>query len=65
MSVQELEVAITQLPPQELAQLMAWLLEYHAKVWDQEIEADLEAGRLDAVLTEVDQEIEAGLVRPL
>jgi hypothetical protein len=65
MSVQEIEVAITQLPPQELAQLMVWLLEYHAKVWDQEIEGDLEAGRLDAVLAEVDQEIEAGLARPL
>ena len=44
---------------------MAWLLEYHAKVWDQKIEADLEAGRLDAVLADVDREYEAGLARPL
>ena len=65
MSVQELEVAITRLPPHELTKLMAWLVEYHAKVWDQEIEADLEAGRLDAVLSAVDRECEAALARPL
>jgi hypothetical protein len=61
MSVQELEVAISQLPPHELAELMAWLVEYQAKVWDHKIESDLEAGRLDAVLAEVDRECEAGL----
>ena len=33
MSVQELEVAITHLPHWELAELMAWLVEYHAKMW--------------------------------
>jgi hypothetical protein len=49
MSVQELEVAITQLPPQELTKLTACLIGYHAKVWHQEIEADLEAGRLDRI----------------
>jgi hypothetical protein len=65
MSVQELEVAITHLPRHELAELMAWLVEYHAKVWDQEIEADLESGRLDAILAEVDRDCEAGLARPL
>ena len=44
---------------------MAWLVEYHAKVWDQEIEADLESGRLDAVLAEVDRDCESDLARPL
>ena len=65
MSVQELEAVIAQLPPHELAELTAWLVEYHAKVWDQRIEGDLEAGHLDAVLAEVDRECEAGLARPL
>jgi len=59
MSIQELEVVITQLPPHELAELTAWLVEYHAKVWDQRIEDDLEAGRLDDVLAEVDREYDA------
>jgi hypothetical protein len=65
MSIREIEVAITQLAPHDLAELTTWLVEYHAKVWDQRIEADLEAGRLDAALAEVDREYEAGLARPL
>jgi hypothetical protein len=65
MSVQELEAAITQLQPNELAELMAWLVDHHAKVWDQRIEADLDAGRLDGVLAEVERECQAGLARPL
>jgi hypothetical protein len=65
MSVQEIEVAITQLPVNELADLMVWLEHYHAQVWDRQIEEDLEAGRLDALLAEVEKEYEAGLSQPL
>ena len=65
MSVQELEKAVTQLPTPELAQFTAWFEAYQADLWDQQIEEDLEAGRLDALLAEVDQEYEAGLARPL
>ena len=65
MSVKELEIAITQLSAQELAGLMAWLEEYHAQMWDRQIEEDLEAGRLDALIAEVDREYEAGLSQPL
>ena len=65
MSVTEIESAIRQLPASDLAELMAWLEEHHEQVWDQQIEADLEAGRLDALLAEVDKEHEAGLARPL
>lgn len=65
MSVKEVETAIAQLSPKELAELMAWLEEYHAQMWDRQIEEDLEAGRLDALLAEVDKEYEAGLSEPL
>ena len=64
MSVAEIEAAINRLSPVELAELMAWLGNYHAQVWDEKIEKDLEAGRLDALLTEVDREYEEGLARP-
>ena len=36
-----------------------------ARAWDEQIEDDLDAGRLDALLAEVDREYEAGLARPL
>ena len=65
MSVKEIEIAITQLPATELAELLAWLEHYHAQLWDEQIEEDLEAGRLDALLAEVDKEYEAGLGQPL
>jgi hypothetical protein len=65
MGVKEAEIAITQLSANELAELMAWLEEYHAQMWDKQIEEDLEAGRLDALLAEVDKEYEAGLSQPL
>lgn len=65
MSVKEIEAAIAKLPAVELVELMAWLEDHHAKVWDGQIEDDLEAGRLDALLAEVDGEYEADLSRPL
>ena len=65
MGVKQIERAITQLPARELAELVNWLEDYHAQVWDKRIEEDLEAGRLDALLAEVDEEYEAGLAQPL
>lgn len=65
MSVKEIEAAITQLSPPELTELIAWLGEYRAQLWDQKIEEDLEAGRLDAILAEVDREYEQGLAQPV
>ncbi|MDQ3814217.1 MAG: hypothetical protein M3347_09740 [Armatimonadota bacterium] len=65
MSVKDIEHAITQLPVHELVELMSWLEEYHHQVWDQQIEDDLESGRLDSVLADVEKEYQAGLVQPL
>ncbi len=65
MSIKEIEAAIARLPAQELAELMTWLEEHHAQVWDKQIEDDLEAGRLDNLLAEVDGEYESGLSQPL
>ncbi len=65
MSVKEIESAITQLPTNDLAELMAWLENYNAQMGDKQIEEDLEAGRLDPLLAEIDKEYEAGLDQPL
>lgn len=65
MSVKEIEAAIVQLPVQDVTALMSWLAEHHAEIWDQQIGNDLDSGRLDALLAEVDQEYEAGLAKPL
>ena len=65
MRVSEIETAITKLPTHDVRDLMTWLSDYHKKLWDAQIENDLEAGRLDTLLAEVDREYEAGLARPL
>ena len=38
MSVTEIETAITRLTSDDLAELMRWLEDYHAKLWDKQIE---------------------------
>lgn len=52
MGVKQIERAIAQLPASELAELVSWLEDDHAQVWDTYIEQDLDAGRLDSVLAE-------------
>jgi hypothetical protein len=58
MSVTEIQAAITELTSDDLADLMNWLDAYQAKLWDKAIDEDLQAGRLDKVLAEVDKEYE-------
>lgn len=65
MSVTEIKAAIAELSPEDLGNLITWLEDYHSRAWDSEIESDLESGRLDTVLAEVDKEYEAGLAEPL
>lgn len=65
MSVKEIEKAITRLSAEDLAEISAWIADYRAKIWDEQIERDLEAGRLDAHLEEVDAEYKAGKAKPL
>lgn len=63
MSVKDIERAITQLPSGEVAALVAWLENYHHQLWDQQIENDLDSGRLDALIADAEKEYEAGLAR--
>ena len=65
MSVQEIESAIRQLSVAQRSELMARIAVLDDDDWDRQIEADLEAGRLDKWLTEVRAEYEQGLAKPL
>jgi hypothetical protein len=47
--VQELEHKIRQLSAEELANFRQWFAEYEAEAWDRQFEADVKAGRLDAL----------------
>jgi hypothetical protein len=65
MSVTEIQAAIIELTGDDLADLMSWLDDYQAKLWDKQIDEDLQAGRLDKILADVDKEYETGLAEPL
>jgi hypothetical protein len=60
MDVQEIESAITQLPPAEVAELAAWFEQFHAQLWDNQIEQDMRAGRLDSLLDETARDLDSG-----
>jgi hypothetical protein len=65
MDVKEIESAIAQLPPSELAELAKWFEEFQAQVWDEQLERDVKSGRLDTLLKQVEQEFESGQCEPL
>jgi hypothetical protein len=65
MDVKEIEEAIVQLSAEELATLVGWLDDYRAQLWDRQIAQDLQAGRLDSLLAEVEEDYRTGTTKPL
>ena len=56
----EIEQAIAQLSPEELARLREWFAEFDAGRWDRQFEADVAAGRLDALAKEALADLRQG-----
>jgi len=50
--VEKLEKQIESLSPEDLSKLRAWFFELDARLWDQQIEADAKAGKLDGLFAE-------------
>jgi hypothetical protein len=65
MDIKEIESAIAQLPPSELAELAEWFAEFQSQVWDEQLEQDVKAGRLDTLLKQAEQDFERGQCEPL
>lgn len=65
MTLEDMEVAISNLSPKELDKLMAWFEEYYAQVWDRQIDDDANSGCLDNLLADVDKEYNPGSSKPL
>ena len=47
MTIQEIEQAITELSPNELARFREWFEEFDAQAWDEQFENDAKSGKLD------------------
>jgi hypothetical protein len=65
MSIDELQIAVTHLSAEDFESFSRWLDEYRADLWDQRIEADILAGRLDEAARRADEDFEAGRCTPL
>jgi hypothetical protein len=65
VSVHELENAVASLAPDELTAFAKWFENYLADAWDERIEADIRAGRLDEAGRRADADFEAGRAKPL
>ncbi|MCH8043446.1 MAG: hypothetical protein IID44_06970 [Planctomycetes bacterium] len=64
-SIPEIEAAIRQLAPDELAAFRCWFTEFDAAQWDRQVEQDVAAGRLDALADEALSDQQAGRTRQL
>ena len=47
-TVEEVEKAVVQLPKEQLKQFRAWYEKFDSEVWDEQIEKDAFAGKLDS-----------------
>jgi len=63
--LQLLEEEIKRLPPEEVAQLREWLLEFDADRWDRQIERDGRSGKLDKAFEKSLEDHRAGKSREL
>lgn len=63
--IEEIERAVEDLAPKDLREFRRWFLEYDARVWDEELERDVEAGRLDSLAGEALEDLREGRTRPL
>ncbi len=64
-AVLEIEQAVSQLPPKELARFRQWFEEFDAKIWDRQFEEDAKSGKLDKLANQAIAEFRAGKYREL
>ncbi len=63
--IDQLKADIETLPGEEFAELFRWLSEKDWEGWDNEIEADSQAGRLDFLVLEAREQKAKGTLKDL
>ena len=61
--VEEIEAAIDGLPPEEYRRILQWFRVREERRWDEQLDADFSAGKLDFLFDEAESESEKGLLR--
>jgi hypothetical protein len=65
LTVEQIENAILELPPNEIGELLEWFLNLDYQRWDVQIEKDIERGKLDALAAEAIADFESGNYREI
>lgn len=65
MTIAELEQAVTQLTKEEFVRFREWFEEYEAQQWDEQIERDAKAGKLNKIAEQALNDYRAGKAREL
>jgi hypothetical protein len=63
-TVQEIEAAIRKLPPKEIEAVADWLAELREEMWDRQIAADAQSGKLNSLIQEAKTEYRASKATP-
>jgi hypothetical protein len=64
-TLEDIEKAVTELPADQLAKFRAWFEEFEAIRFDQRIERDVRAGKLDQLADQALADFRAGRAREL
>jgi len=65
MTIEDIEKAVAELPPDQLAQFRDWFERFDAVRFDQKIERDAAAGRLDGLAEQAIDDFRKGRAREL
>ncbi len=65
MTIEDLEQAVAKLPPDQFVEFRAWFEEFDAARFDQKIERDAKAGKLDRLADQAIGHFRKGRVREL
>lgn len=65
MSIEDLENAVAKLPPDDLARFRAWFETFDAERFDDRIERDAKAGKLDRLAEQAIDDLRKGRAREL
>jgi hypothetical protein len=65
MIIEEIEKAVSQLPPDDLARFRSWFEEFEATRFDRKIEQDAASGRLDRLAEQALADYRQGRAREI
>ena len=64
-TIQQIETAVSNLPPEELAKFRAWFEEFDAAAWDKQFEKDAASGKLDEIAEKAIEDYKKGNFKEL